>query len=175
MRKAIAFRGGANKTAPPCEALSENKYFPTVPLEQLERKTFLKVLLLEKTVFNVRQKGVPPLLLPTSVQQLPRCFVRICNLFHKDNQLRIGKFQRMQLQQEKQIAKSNLLRKRGLLAHTLAAFLKNCCTEKLFNCLRLDSYSKHANRFVSHQPYFPQVLKKWLKYTFPHSHHNDSI
>ena len=175
MRKAIAFRGGANKTAPPCEALSENKYFPTVPLEQLERKTFLKVLLLEKTVFNVRQKGVPPLLLPTSVQQLPRCFVRICNLFHKDNQLRIGKFQRMQLQQEKQIAKSNLLRKCGLLAHTLAAFLKNCCTEKLFNCLRLDSYSKHANRFVFHQPYFPQVLKKWLKYTFPHSHHNDSI
>jgi len=65
-------------------------------------------------------------------------------LFHKDNQLRIGKFQKMQLQQEKQIAKSNLLRKCGLLAHTSAAFLKNCCTEKLFSCLRLDSYSKHA-------------------------------
>ena len=87
MRKATAFRGGANKTAPPCETLSENKYFPTVPVEQLERKTFLKVLLLEKTVFNVRQKGVPPLLLPTSMQQLPRCLVRICNLFHKDNQI----------------------------------------------------------------------------------------
>jgi hypothetical protein len=39
----------------------------------------------------------------------------------------------MQLQQEKQTAKFNLLRKRGLLAHTSAAFLKNCCTEKLFN------------------------------------------
>jgi hypothetical protein len=38
----------------------------------------------------------------------------------------------MQLQQEKQTAKSNLLRKCGLLAHTSAAFLKNCCTEKLF-------------------------------------------
>ena len=38
----------------------------------------------------------------------------------------------MQLQQGKQIAKSNLLRKCGLLAHTSAAFLKNCCTEKLF-------------------------------------------
>ena len=87
MRKATAFRGGANTTAPPCGALSENKYFPTVPLEQLERKTFLKVLLLEKTVFNVRQKGVPPLLLPASVQQLPRYLVRICNLFHKGNQI----------------------------------------------------------------------------------------
>ena len=43
----------------------------------------------------------------------------------------------MQLQQEKQIAKSNLLRKCGLLAHASAAFLKNCCTEKLFVCLRL--------------------------------------
>ena len=30
------------------------------------------------------------------------------------------------------IHKSNLLRKCGLLAHTSAAFLKNCCTEKLF-------------------------------------------
>ena len=39
----------------------------------------------------------------------------------------------MQLQQEKQIAKLNLLRKCGLLAHTSAAFLKNCCTEKLFS------------------------------------------
>ena len=39
----------------------------------------------------------------------------------------------MQLQQGKQTAKYNLLRKRGLLAHTSAAFLKNCCTEKLFS------------------------------------------
>ena len=35
----------------------------------------------------------------------------------------IGKFQKMQLQQGKQTAKLNLLRKRGLLAHTSAAFL----------------------------------------------------
>ena len=32
------------------------------------------------------------------------------------------------------IHKSNLLRKCGLLAHTSAAFLKNCCIEKLFIC-----------------------------------------
>ena len=38
--------------------------------------------------------------------------------------------------------KNNLLRKCGLLAHTSAAFLKNCCTEKLFRCLRLSFYSK---------------------------------
>ncbi|MCI7259602.1 MAG: hypothetical protein MR466_09345, partial [Ruminococcus sp.] len=43
----------------------------------------------------------------------------------------------LQLQLESQFAKSNLLRKRGLLAHTSAAFLKNCCTEKFFICLRL--------------------------------------
>jgi len=46
----------------------------------------------------------------------------------------------MQLQQEKQTAKLNLLRKCGLLDHTSAAFLKNCCTEKLFSCLRLGFY-----------------------------------
>ena len=98
---------------------------------------FLEELLLGKPIFRIRQKGVPPLLLPTSMLQLPRCLVRICNLFHKDNQLRISKFQKMQLQQEKQFSKTNLLRKCGLLAHTSAAFLKNCCTEKLFVCLRL--------------------------------------
>ena len=43
----------------------------------------------------------------------------------------------MQLQQRKQIAKSNLLRKCGLLAHTSPAFLKNCWIKKLFGCLRL--------------------------------------
>ena len=35
------------------------------------------------------------------------------------------------------LCSSDLLRKRGLLAHTSAAFLKNCCTEKLFVYLRL--------------------------------------
>ena len=49
------------------------------------RVVFLEELLLGKTVFSVRQKGVPPLLLPASVLQLPRCLVRICDLFHKNS------------------------------------------------------------------------------------------
>ena len=55
---------------------------------------FLGELLLEKTVFHIRQKGVPPLLLPASVLQLPRCLVRICNLFltnHKIANLTVSK------------------------------------------------------------------------------------
>ena len=36
----------------------------------------------------------------------------------------------------KTCCKYNLLRKCGLLAHTSAAFLKNCCTEKLFSSKR---------------------------------------
>ena len=35
------------------------------------------------------------------------------------------------------IVQFHLLRKCGLLAHTAPTFLKNCCTEKLFSCLRL--------------------------------------
>ena len=35
------------------------------------------------------------------------------------------------------IVQFDLLRKCGLLAHASAAFLKNCCIEKLFVCLRL--------------------------------------
>ena len=34
-----------------------------------------KNLLFGKTVFRIRQKGVPPLLLHASVLQLPRCLV----------------------------------------------------------------------------------------------------
>ena len=55
---------------------------------------YRKSLLLGKTIFSVRQKGVPPLLLPASVLQLPRCLVRICNLFltnHKIADLTVSK------------------------------------------------------------------------------------
>jgi len=37
VRKARAFRGGANKTAPPCETLAIICYLATVPVEQLQR------------------------------------------------------------------------------------------------------------------------------------------
>ena len=58
------------------------------------RVVFLREFFLGKTVFRVRQKGVPPLLLPASVLQLPRCLVRICNLFltnHKIANLTVSK------------------------------------------------------------------------------------
>ena len=48
-----------------------------------------KTMLLGKTVFHIWQKGVPPLLLPASVLQLPRCLARICNFFHKNNPIAI--------------------------------------------------------------------------------------
>ena len=38
VRKARAFRGGANKTAPPCETLAIICYLAIVPMEQLQRK-----------------------------------------------------------------------------------------------------------------------------------------
>ena len=49
------------------------------------------------------------------------------------------------------LLQNNLLRKCGLLAHTSAAFLKNCCTEKLFICLRL---------VPSIQQYYPLTSQK---------------
>ena len=141
MRKATAFRGGANKTAPPCEALSENKYFPTVPLEQLERKTFLKVLLLEKTVFNVRQKGVPPLLLPASMLQLPRCLVRICNLFltnHKIADLTVSK---NAIAAGKTDCKIEFASQMWATRPHLGSIFEKLLHQKTFICLRLISYS----------------------------------
>ena len=88
MRKAKAFRGGANKTAPPCFPKAINEHLATVPVEQLQRNiTLQKILLLGKTIFHIRQKGVPPLLLPASMLQLPRCLVRIYNLDAHDTAL----------------------------------------------------------------------------------------
>ena len=50
---------------------------------------------------------------------------------------KLDSFKKCNCSRKNKSQKSNLLRKRGLLAHTSAAFLKNCCTEKLFRCLRL--------------------------------------
>ena len=50
--------------------------------ETPQRNTFLG-----RTIFSVRQKGVPPLLLPASVLQLPRCLARIYNLTSYDTTL----------------------------------------------------------------------------------------
>ena len=64
-----------------CPSLAEpdSGGFPKNDFHNVSRET----LLLGIPVFNIRQKGVPPLLLPASVLQLPRCLVRICNLSHK--------------------------------------------------------------------------------------------
>ena len=48
------------------------------------------------------------------------------------------------------IVQFHLLRKCGLLAHTSAAFLKNCCTEKLFSCLRLEFSTKSQKGTANH-------------------------
>ena len=136
MRKATAFRGGANKTASPCFPKAVNSNLVTVPAEQLQRNiTLQKSLLLGKTVFHIRQKGVPPLLLPASVLQLP--LKPYLSLQPSDFE---GNCDSSDFLLDFRCSFSYsfyLLRKCGLLAHTSAAFLKNCCTEKLFICLWL--------------------------------------
>ena len=57
MRKATAFRGGANKTAPPCEILVKNKYLVTVPVEQLQRESITERPALRKNGFQRPAKG----------------------------------------------------------------------------------------------------------------------
>ena len=107
----------------------------------------IQELFLGKTVFPIRQKGVPPLLLPTSVLQLPRCLVRIYNLdFHDLTLFELDSFKRCNCSRKSNSQKSNLLRKCGLLAHTSAAFLKNCCTEKLFSSPAARCFYHNSNK-----------------------------
>ncbi len=69
----------------------------------------------------------------------------------------------MQLQQEKQIAKSDLLRKCGLLAHTSPAFLKNCWIKKLFFRLRLVAYSQSSKKAAASSQEVAAFFAKYPK------------
>ena len=71
----------------------------------------------------------------------------------------------MQLQQEKQITKLNLLRKCGLLAHTSPTFLKNCWIKKLLFCLRLilGKPSQSGSARLGHIPSLPWESQLPLK------------
>ena len=130
MRKATAFRGGANKTAPPCFPKAVNSNLVTVPAEQLQRNiTLQKSLLLGKTVFHIRKKGVPPLLLPTSVLQLP---LKPCSMLQPSDFEGNCDSSDFLLDFRCSFSYSfYLLRKCGLLAHTSPTFLKNCWIKKL--------------------------------------------
>ena len=58
MRKAKAFRGGANKTASPCFPKAINVHLATVPVEQLQRNiTLQKILAPRKNNFQRPAKG----------------------------------------------------------------------------------------------------------------------
>ena len=57
MRKAIAFRGGANKTAPPCETGIRKRYLATVPGEQLQWKCLTENPALRENDFQRPAKG----------------------------------------------------------------------------------------------------------------------
>ncbi|MEE0380232.1 MAG: hypothetical protein UD299_07510 [Ruminococcus sp.] len=77
----------------------------------LDQKTFqfacgsgLETILLKKTIFPVRQKGVPPLLLPTNVLQLPRCLARTYNLdFHDATLFELDSFKRCNCSRENRL------------------------------------------------------------------------
>ena len=61
-------------------------------------------LLLEKPIFRIRQKGVPPLLLPTNVLQLPRCLARTYNLdFHDATLFELDSFKRCNCSRENRL------------------------------------------------------------------------
>ena len=138
MRKAIAFRGGANKTAPPCFPKAVNSNLVTVPAEQSQRNIILqKSLLLGKTVFHIRQKGCPSLLLPTSVLQLPRCLARIYNLDSHDTTLfEFESFKKCNCSRKTNLKKIICSAMWATRPH-LANIFEKLLDQKTFGCLRL--------------------------------------
>ena len=141
MRKATAFRGGANKTAPPCETLAIICYLATVLGEQLQRNISTKYILRNTDFQRPAKGGSTPAFACQHAAIAPLPCPNLQLVSQRQSTCELISFKKCNCSKGKQIAKYSLLRKCGLLAHTSAAFLKNCCTEKLFSRLRLVAYS----------------------------------
>ena len=142
MRKATAFRGGANKTAPPCEILAANKYLATVPGGTVATGILLfhvKHCSSGRRSFASGKRGFHPCFCLPACCNCPVALSELATLMLMIQLCLNLKVLKHAIAAGKTYCKYNLLRKCGLLAHTSAAFLKNCCTEKLFICLRLVS------------------------------------
>ena len=96
-----------------------------------------KTMLLGKTVFRIRQKGVPPLLLPASVLQLPRCLARICNFFHKNNPIAIWQVLKLAIAEGKTDCKIQFASQTWATRPHLANIFEKLLDQKTFSCLRL--------------------------------------
>ena len=85
-------------------------------------------------MFSVRQKGVPPLLLPASVLQLPRCLVRICNLFHINHKIANWKGSKNAIAAGKTILKNKFAPQMWAARPHLASIFEKLLDQKTF-CL----------------------------------------
>ena len=94
-------------------------------------------MLLGKTVFHIRQKGVPPLLLPASVLQLPRCLARICNFFHKNNPIAIWQILKLAIAAGKTDCKIQFASQTWAARPHLGSIFVKLLHRKTFICLRL--------------------------------------
>ncbi len=166
MRKARAFRGGANKTAPPCETGTGNKYLATVPGEQLQRRCLTENPALRENRFSASGKrGFHPCFCLPACCNCPVALLELATLILMIQLCLNGTVFKNAIAAGKTDSKNNLLRKCGLLAHTSAAFLKNCCTEKLFNCLWLvlGIPSESGSARLGHIPSLPWKSQLPLK------------
>ena len=132
MRKATAFRGGANKTASPCFSEAVNNNLATVPVEQLQWGCLTEnPALRENDLSHPAKGGSTPAFACQHAAIAPLPCPNLQLVSQRQSTCELISFKKCNCSKGKQIAKSSLLRKCGLLAHTSAAFLKNCCTEKL--------------------------------------------
>ena len=121
---------------------SQGKLGMCPSLDELDAIGFPKKnLLFGKTVFRIRQKGVPPLLLPASVLQLPRCLVRICNLFHKNHKIANLTVLKNAIATGKTDCKIQFASQTWATRPHLANIFEKLLDQKTFICLRLVSCS----------------------------------
>ncbi len=95
-------------------------------------KHFARIVLRENGLPRPAKGGSTPAFACQRAAIAPLPCLNLQTCFSLISQLRICRFSKKRLQQKKQIAEFNLLRKCGLLAHTSPTFLKKLLDQKTF-------------------------------------------
>ena len=121
-------------------------------------------MLLGKTIFNIRQKGGPPLLLPTSLLQLPRCLTRTYNLTSYDTTLfELDSFKKCNCSKKNISANLICFANVGCSPTPRQHFWKNCWIKKLsFACGSFFWTVNFCKSNVSHETNQELLLEKTI-------------
>ena len=147
MRKARAFRGGANKTAPPCETLAIICYLATVPVEQLQRGYLTENPALRKNGLQHPAKGgSTPAFACQRAAIAPLPCLNLQLVSQKQSSCELASFKKCNCSRKSRLQNQFAPQMWAARPH-LANIFEKLLDQKTFVCLRLAFYSQHHTAY----------------------------